>query len=155
MNICTCAQLYTVELIWTQEWYLIVYSDHPTKGSPEKERTVSIIISHFSDDFSQGWRKFITTDNSPSQGFSGRSEDRGGEEGWVRCELEDGDVRSDLRQLKSFPKIKPYPKYDSNQFDNNYYFISSVFSTKNLIIKRAGTNMWLTTWRNAAKRFQP
>ena len=75
MNICTCAQLYTVELIWTQEWYLIVYSDRPTKGSPEKERTVSIIISHFSDDFSQGWRKFITTDNSPSQGFSGRSED--------------------------------------------------------------------------------
>ena len=55
--------------------------------------------------------------------------------------LEDGDVRTDLRQLKSFPKIKPYPKYDSNQFDNNYYFISSVFSTKNLIIKRAGTNM--------------
>ena len=33
------------------------------------------MISHFSDDFSQGWRKFITTDNNPSQGFSGRSED--------------------------------------------------------------------------------
>ena len=75
MNICTCAQLYTVELIWTQEWYLIVYSDRPTKGSPEKERTVSVIISDFSDDFSQGWRKFTTTDNSLSQGFSGRSED--------------------------------------------------------------------------------
>ena len=75
MNICTCAQLYTVELIWTQEWYLIVYSDRPTKGSPEKERTVAIIISDFSDDFSQGWQKFTTTDNSPSQGFSGRSED--------------------------------------------------------------------------------
>ena len=64
-----------------------------------------------------------------------------GEEGWVGCGLEDGDVRTDLRQLKSFPKIKPNPKFDSNQFDNNYYFISSVFSTKNLIIKRAGANM--------------
>ena len=168
MNICTCAQLYTVELNWTQEWYLIVYSDHPTKGSPEKERTVSIIISDFSDDFSQGWPKFTTTDNSLSQGFSGRSEDMiiSIQNMWIdglysldvggrRVGLEDGDVRTDLRQLKSFPKIKPYPKYDSNQFDNNYYFISSVFSTKNLIIKRAGTNMWLTTWRNAAKRFQP
>ena len=75
MNIFTCAQLYTVELIWTQEWYLIVYSDRPTKGIPEKERTVLIIISDFSDDFSQRWQKFITTDKRPSQGFSGRSED--------------------------------------------------------------------------------
>ena len=65
----------------------------------------------------------------------------GGEGEWVRCELEDGDVRTDLKQFKSFIKIKPCLKYDRNHFNNNHYFISSVFSTKNLIIKRTGANM--------------
>ena len=64
-----------------------------------------------------------------------------GEGEWVTFELEDGDVRTNLKQLKSFIKIKPCLKYDRNHFDNNYYFISSVFSTKNLIIKRTGANM--------------
>ena len=53
----------------------IWYSDHPNNSSPEQGRTLSVIVRDFGDEFCYGWRKFTTSDNSPSQGFSEWSED--------------------------------------------------------------------------------